>query len=90
MPACNADQDRREDAKKATESETIDLDIVWNEFILDRANKLQTSLDINQGKLVAGALFKRGGDNRDRLLLIIHHLVADGVSWKIWRSPINS
>ena len=50
--------------------------------ITDTANRLQASLDITQGKLIAGALFKLG-DGKDRLLLIIHHLVVDGVSWRI-------
>ncbi|MEM8830872.1 MAG: amino acid adenylation domain-containing protein [Cyanobacteria bacterium P01_G01_bin.19] len=56
---------------------------VWDEFILDNANELQASLDISQGKLVAGALFKRGEGKLDRLLLVIHHLLVDGVSWRI-------
>ncbi|MEM6614760.1 MAG: condensation domain-containing protein, partial [Cyanobacteria bacterium P01_C01_bin.72] len=65
------------------ESEAKDLDLVWHKFILDNANELQASLDITQGKLVAGALFKRGEGHKDRLLLVIHHLVVDGVSWRI-------
>ncbi|MGD1922105.1 MAG: condensation domain-containing protein, partial [Pleurocapsa sp.] len=47
------------------------------------AEQLQASLDITQGKLIAGALFRSGDGKSDRLLLIIHHLVVDGVSWRI-------
>ncbi|MEO1801677.1 MAG: amino acid adenylation domain-containing protein, partial [Cyanobacteria bacterium J06629_2] len=59
------------------------LDDEFASTITNVAEQLQTSLDITQGKLVAGALFKQGGEKSDRLLLIIHHLVVDGVSWRI-------
>ena len=68
--------------RKGAES-NIDLNAAWNEFVLDRASELQTSLDITQGKLITGALFRLGDGKSDRLLLIIHHLVVDGVSWRI-------
>ncbi|MEM9276299.1 MAG: amino acid adenylation domain-containing protein, partial [Cyanobacteria bacterium P01_F01_bin.143] len=66
---------------------TVDLRKTKNEAleqsITETANKLQTSLDISQGKLVTGALFRLGNSRCDRLLLIIHHLVVDGISWRI-------
>ncbi|MEM8722376.1 MAG: condensation domain-containing protein, partial [Cyanobacteria bacterium P01_G01_bin.39] len=74
---------RRKGVEIDHKSEAKDLDTVWHKFILDNANKLQADLDITQGKLVAGALFKQGEDQTDRLLLVIHHLVVDGVSWRI-------
>ncbi|MEO1125622.1 MAG: amino acid adenylation domain-containing protein [Cyanobacteria bacterium J06639_16] len=43
--------------------------------------ELQTSLNLAAGDLVRVALFNLGGDRPNRLLLIIHHLVVDGVSW---------
>ncbi|NEQ30815.1 MAG: amino acid adenylation domain-containing protein [Leptolyngbya sp. SIO4C5] len=46
------------------------------------ATKLQASLNLTSGPLMRAAYFKRGGHG-DRLLLIIHHLVVDGVSWRI-------
>lgn len=42
---------------------------------------LQTSLDLAAGDLVRVALFNLGDDRPNRLLLIIHHLVVDGISW---------
>ena len=42
---------------------------------------LQTSLDLTTGKLVQAALFNLGDNRPNRLLLIIHHLAVDGVSW---------
>jgi amino acid adenylation domain-containing protein/thioester reductase-like protein/non-ribosomal peptide synthase protein (TIGR01720 family) len=46
-------------------------------------NQLQTSLNLSQGELVQVALFNLGVDKPMRLLLIIHHLVVDGVSWRV-------
>ncbi|MCP5054954.1 MAG: amino acid adenylation domain-containing protein, partial [bacterium] len=46
------------------------------------AGLVQASIDLSTGPLVKTALFKtlQGGDH---LLLAIHHLVVDGVSWRI-------
>jgi amino acid adenylation domain-containing protein/non-ribosomal peptide synthase protein (TIGR01720 family) len=47
------------------------------------ASQLQASLDLAQGILFKVALFKLGDNQNHRLLFIIHHLVVDGVSWRI-------
>jgi amino acid adenylation domain-containing protein/non-ribosomal peptide synthase protein (TIGR01720 family)/FkbM family methyltransferase len=47
------------------------------------AAELQTSFDLSQGPLLRVALFKLGAAQRDRLLIVAHHLVVDGVSWRI-------
>ncbi|GAB1543625.1 hypothetical protein NUACC21_63000 [Scytonema sp. NUACC21] len=54
------------------------------------ASQLQTSLDIFAGSLVRIALFQMGLHQPDRLLLIIHHLVVDGVSWRILLEDITT
>jgi amino acid adenylation domain-containing protein/non-ribosomal peptide synthase protein (TIGR01720 family) len=46
------------------------------------ARRLQASLDLGAGPLMRVALFDRGSEP-DRLLLVMHHLVVDGVSWRI-------
>ncbi|MFL9458823.1 condensation domain-containing protein [Tolypothrix bouteillei VB521301_2] len=46
------------------------------------ANSLQASLNLSEN-LVQVALFRLGVDKGARLLVIIHHLVVDGVSWRI-------
>ena len=46
------------------------------------AAQLQASLDLSAGPLLRAALF-RPASAPDRLLLIVHHLVVDGVSWRI-------
>ncbi|MEO1592476.1 MAG: amino acid adenylation domain-containing protein, partial [Cyanobacteria bacterium J06632_22] len=45
------------------------------------AQQLQESLSLEQGPLVRVAGFKLG--TADRLLIVAHHLVVDGVSWRI-------
>ncbi|MEO0489099.1 MAG: amino acid adenylation domain-containing protein, partial [Cyanobacteria bacterium J06659_2] len=47
------------------------------------AAELQASLDLSSGPLVRVVHFDLGADKPSRLLLIIHHLVVDGVSWRI-------
>ena len=43
----------------------------------------QSSLNLSEGPLLRATLFKLGGGQPDRLVLIIHHLAVDGVSWRI-------
>lgn len=47
------------------------------------ANTFQASLDLSDGKPARFVLFNLGGWENARLLIIIHHLVMDGVSWRI-------
>jgi amino acid adenylation domain-containing protein/non-ribosomal peptide synthase protein (TIGR01720 family) len=48
------------------------------------SDKYQRSLDIEKGMLVRTVLFKTGEhESYNRLLMIIHHLAVDGVSWRI-------
>jgi amino acid adenylation domain-containing protein/non-ribosomal peptide synthase protein (TIGR01720 family) len=44
--------------------------------------RIQSSLTLNAGPQIRVALFDLG-EHRHRLLLVIHHLVVDGVSWRI-------
>ncbi|MDB9527412.1 amino acid adenylation domain-containing protein [Oscillatoria sp. CS-180] len=47
------------------------------------AATLQHSLDLQSGPLLRAALFQLGTSQSGRLLLMAHHLVIDGVSWRI-------
>jgi amino acid adenylation domain-containing protein/non-ribosomal peptide synthase protein (TIGR01720 family) len=47
------------------------------------AARLQASLNIEHGPLARAVCFELGAGAGTRLLLIIHHLVIDGVSWRI-------
>jgi amino acid adenylation domain-containing protein/non-ribosomal peptide synthase protein (TIGR01720 family) len=52
------------------------------------ASELQASLNLSEGPLVRAALFDFG--NSSRLLMIIHHLVVDAVSWGILLEDFKS
>jgi amino acid adenylation domain-containing protein/non-ribosomal peptide synthase protein (TIGR01720 family) len=47
------------------------------------AARIQASLNLSEGPLVRAVEFALGGDNGRRLLLVIHHMVIDAVSWGI-------
>ena len=44
---------------------------------------MQESFDLGRGLLLRAVLFRRRAGESDRLLLAAHHLVIDGVSWRI-------
>lgn len=54
---------------------------------LTLANRLHTSIDMENGPLMKVALLQLKED--DRLLVIIHHLVIDAVSWRILLTDIQ-
>jgi non-ribosomal peptide synthase protein (TIGR01720 family) len=47
------------------------------------ATELQASLDLSEGPLLRAALFDFGAQKPSRLLVVIHHLAVDVVSWRI-------
>jgi non-ribosomal peptide synthase protein (TIGR01720 family) len=49
----------------------------------ESAGALQRSLDLVRGPLLRAALFDPGPGSQGRLLLIVHHLVIDAVSWRL-------
>jgi amino acid adenylation domain-containing protein/non-ribosomal peptide synthase protein (TIGR01720 family) len=51
--------------------------------IIAAAAQFQSSLDLSRGPLLRVALFDLGASKPERLLIIIHHLAIDGVSWRI-------
>ncbi|VBB05116.1 phosphopantetheine attachment site [Lucifera butyrica] len=53
----------------------------FREIITREINRIQESLDVYEGPLVKSALFKTPAG--DHLLIVIHHLVVDGISWRI-------
>ena len=63
--------------------ETVDLmnQDYFLENIEAEADRLQKSVDLYNGPLVKAGLFKT--NEGDYLLLVIHHLVVDGISWRI-------
>lgn len=53
----------------------------YKEEIVDICNNIQSSIDLTRGPLVKLGLFKTREGHY--LLIAIHHLVIDGVSWRI-------
>ncbi|MPQ25673.1 lichenysin non-ribosomal peptide synthetase LicA [Bacillus paralicheniformis] len=49
--------------------------------VLKASNRIQSSVDLTEGPLLKAAIFKT--DQGDHLLIVIHHLVVDGISWRI-------
>jgi amino acid adenylation domain-containing protein/non-ribosomal peptide synthase protein (TIGR01720 family) len=47
------------------------------------ADEVQRSLDLEHGPLIRVALFDGGDAGPSSLLLVVHHLAVDGVSWRI-------
>ncbi|MFP5265511.1 MAG: amino acid adenylation domain-containing protein [Blastocatellia bacterium] len=54
------------------------------------AAELQRSLDLQDGPLMRVALFDLGREIPGRLLIVIHHLAVDGVSWRILLEDLQS
>ena len=48
----------------------------------DLATQIQASLNLSQ-ELIKVALFEFSGNQPNRLLIAIHHLVVDGISWRV-------
>ena len=47
------------------------------------AAEAQGELNFADGPMFRAVLFRMGGNKPDRLLLVVHHLVVDGISWLI-------
>lgn len=56
--------------------------------LLSIANTIQSGIDLINGPLLKLGLFKM--NDGDRLLIVIHHLVIDGVSWRILFEDIDN
>jgi amino acid adenylation domain-containing protein/non-ribosomal peptide synthase protein (TIGR01720 family) len=51
--------------------------------IEQHAERWQASLDLAHGPLLRAVFFRLGDREPARLLVVVHHLVIDGVSWRI-------
>lgn len=72
----------------AEHREGVPSGLLWHRQVADAAqvqavaDQAQRSLDLAQGPLLRAVLFDLA-EGGQRLLLVIHHLVVDGVSWRI-------
>jgi NRPS condensation-like uncharacterized protein len=60
----------------------------YEEKIKETVNCIQSSIDLKKGPLVKLGLFKT--PEGEHLLIVIHHLVVDGVSWRIIFEDFNN
>ncbi|MCU7250416.1 non-ribosomal peptide synthetase [Pseudomonas koreensis] len=69
--------------------------VLWQAEVADLAalealgNKAQRSLQLSGGSLIRAVLANLA-DGSQRLLLVVHHLVVDGVSWRILFEDLQS
>jgi amino acid adenylation domain-containing protein/non-ribosomal peptide synthase protein (TIGR01720 family) len=67
--------------------ERVDLSVVpearRRPSLTEHARRLQESLNLATGPLLRVVLFDFGANHPQRLLIIVHHLAVDGVSWRI-------
>ncbi|MEO8446523.1 MAG: amino acid adenylation domain-containing protein [bacterium] len=54
-----------------------------NDSLQSIIQKYQTSIDLSKAPLIKVVLFKIKDSEVDRLLIIVHHLCIDGISWRI-------
>ncbi|HYQ53542.1 MAG TPA: amino acid adenylation domain-containing protein, partial [Pseudomonas sp.] len=72
----------------ASLDEAAQVPVLWQEQLADSAameaaiQRAQRSLDLTQGPLLR-VLHARLAEGGERLLLVVHHLAVDGVSWQV-------
>ncbi|MHB8595763.1 MAG: amino acid adenylation domain-containing protein [Ktedonobacteraceae bacterium] len=54
------------------------------------ASSVQTSLNLQVGPLMRAVLFDLGDQTSHRLLIVVHHLVIDSISWRILLEDLQS
>ena len=54
------------------------------------AAEFQASLNLSSGPIMQMVMFDLGNKDNGRLLIIIHHLIVDGVSWRILLSDLET
>ncbi|WLH09410.1 non-ribosomal peptide synthetase [Pseudomonas lurida] len=78
----------RADGWQQAHAEPVASASMWQSQVADEAelaalcDEAQRSLDLEQGPLMRAVLVTMA-DGAQRLLLVVHHLVVDGVSWRI-------
>ncbi|HEX3153672.1 MAG TPA: amino acid adenylation domain-containing protein [Candidatus Angelobacter sp.] len=60
------------------------------EALTARANQLQSSFNLEHGPLFKVILFRLPEHESDRLLILAHHLVIDGVSWQVLLADLEA
>ncbi|RCS61184.1 non-ribosomal peptide synthetase [Microbacterium sp. JB110] len=61
----------------------------WTDSIQNRVTSMAHTMDPERGVLWRAALFTSVAEDTSRLLLVVHHLVVDGVSWRILEDDLQ-
>jgi len=85
---------RQEPAASTVDVETIDLASVAEADVPTRvaaaAETARAALDLIEGPVLRVLLFDLGRGRPARLLLVAHHLVVDGVSWRVLAEDLRT
>ena len=60
------------------------------ETLARECSRLQASLDLATGPLIRVGLFRNDAGEPGRMLIAVHHLAIDGVSWRILREDLET
>ncbi len=55
-----------------------------------RAAETQSRIDLSEGSLIRVVFFNCGADEPARLMLVIHHLAVDGISWRVLLADLQT
>jgi len=86
---------QHEDRWLARTRSVVDSDVLWQRNVATAseltaiAEQAQRSLNLSQGPLLRAVLFTLA-DGTQRLLLVIHHLAVDGVSWRVLLEDLHA
>jgi amino acid adenylation domain-containing protein/non-ribosomal peptide synthase protein (TIGR01720 family) len=73
------------------EIDLSELDVAAQDSEMERlATAMQGNLDLEDGPLLRAALFRLGAARRDRIVLAIHHLAVDWVSWGVLLEDLDT
>jgi len=71
------------------EYDLSELSDIGKENEMNRIGEIfKSSFDITEGRLLKACIFNMGS-NKKRIMLVAHHLIVDGVSWRILIEDIN-
>lgn len=51
--------------------------------MMSKATEIQSSISLTEGPIIRAARFALGGEKAAQILIVVHHLAVDGVSWRI-------
>ncbi|SFO82514.1 non-ribosomal peptide synthase domain TIGR01720/amino acid adenylation domain-containing protein [Ectopseudomonas composti] len=94
-PALRLRLDGEQARLRIAEMGALDLTLLWRRHAADRqtlerlCDEAQRSLDLRHGPLLR-AMHVSLDEGGERLLLVIHHLAVDGVSWRVLLDDLHA